>query len=69
MPIIFDKKKKMGAVASAAPDGRLESGPDAALKLLAGDIRAAVSEGSDESLMKALKAFFLQCDSEPDEEG
>ena len=69
MPIIFrDQKKKQGA-AAAAPDGRLEHGPDGALKLLASDIRSAIQSGSDEELTKALKAFFYQCDSAPHVEG
>lgn len=61
MPIMFDDKKKMGAVASAAPDGRLERGEDSALNLLAGDIKAAVHAGDDAALAQALKAFVSQC--------
>ena len=69
MPIIFgDSKKKQGA-AAAAPDGRLETGADSALKLLAQDIREAIQSGSDDDLVSALKAFYLECDSKPHMEG
>lgn len=66
--IFFDKKKAGAAVAGRSRDGKVETASDE-FKLLAADIKSAVSSGSDEDLARALKAFFYLCDSKPRDEG
>jgi hypothetical protein len=70
MPIIFGDRKKMAAMASGGKPLEVETDDDMKiLQALAQDIIDASKSGSASDLARALKSFFLQCDSEPHEEG
>lgn len=62
--IIFDRKKVAGAAAArTSEDGRVDLSHDERpeLMVLVKDIKKAITSGSDEELLAALKAFVHEC--------